>query len=164
MMMRIGMPIDLQIDPDLTPPPQIATQPHLQALAALQARLNDARLQHEVCVRVCDAEESQALNRQYRGIDKPTNVLSFPTDPALIALTEHDAPLGDLAVCWPVVLEEAAQQGKAPIDHLLHLFVHGVLHLLGFDHEHEQEARHMEQLEVQTLAELGIANPYEPCH
>lgn len=158
------MPIDLQIDPELTPPPQIAEQSLANALAAIDAQLEDARLRREVCVRVCDADESQALNEQYRGKDNPTNVLSFPADPALADLAEHDAPLGDLAVCWPVVLAEAAAQDKAPADHLLHLFVHGVLHLLGFDHEHEQEARDMEQLEVQILARLGIADPYEPCY
>jgi probable rRNA maturation factor len=111
---------------------------------------------HEVCIRVVDAEEGRNLNRQYRGADKPTNVLSFAA--------EVDAPdievLGDIVICAPVVLSEAAAQGKTVTDHFAHMVIHGMCHLHGYDHEHEEEAQIMESLEVELLAGFGVANPY----
>ncbi len=116
----------------------------------------------EITVRVVDADESQELNCDYRDKDKPTNVLSFPSEIPDFVLAELDcAPLGDLVICAPVVAAEAAEQGKAEHDHWAHLTVHGVLHLLGFDHIEDAEAEEMEAMEVRALAALGIANPYE---
>ncbi|KZC42901.1 MULTISPECIES: rRNA maturation RNase YbeY [Rhodanobacter] len=111
----------------------------------------------ELAIRIVDAHEGRALNRDYRGKDYATNVLSFPAElPPGVAL-----PLiGDLAICAPVVLREAAEQGKSPRDHWAHLTVHGVLHLLGYDHTEEAEAEAMEALETRVLAGLGIADPY----
>src|SRR5690242_16264490 len=111
----------------------------------------------ELSIRIVDAREGRALNRQYRGRDYATNVLSFPAE-----LPRGIAPplLGDLAICAPVVVREAREQGKTPRDHYAHLTVHGVLHLLGFDHQNEREAARMEKLETGVLAELGIADPY----
>lgn len=110
------------------------------------------------------------LNRQWRGKDKPTNVLSFPgdwleledEDIAALAAGEDVPPahIGDIALALETIRAEAAEQGKTPRDHLRHLLLHGVLHLLGHDHEEEAEAEAMEALEVQLLAALGIANPY----
>ncbi|UGB38992.1 rRNA maturation RNase YbeY [Frateuria soli] len=113
----------------------------------------------EVAIRIVDAEEGQALNRDYRGKDYATNVLSFPAElPSGV-----DLPLiGDLAICAPVVAREAAEQGKKPRDHWAHLTVHGTLHLLGYDHIRDDEAEAMEALETRILAGLGIANPYAP--
>lgn len=112
----------------------------------------------ELSVRLVGAREGCALNRQYRGKDYATNVLSFPAElPRGIA----SPLLGDLAICAPVVAREAHEQGKAPRDHYAHLTVHGVLHLLGFDHENERDAARMEKLETGILAKLGIADPYE---
>jgi probable rRNA maturation factor len=111
----------------------------------------------ELAIRIVDADEGRALNRDYRGKDYATNVLSFPAElPPGVAL-----PLiGDLAICAPVVLREAAEQGKLARDHWAHLTVHGVLHLLGYDHIEDSEAQAMEALETRILAGLGIADPY----
>lgn len=111
----------------------------------------------ELSVRLVDAEESQALNRDYRGRDKPTNVLSFPFEnPPGVSLPL----LGDLVICHPVVAAEAAEQDKSLHDHYAHMVVHGTLHLLGYDHLEDDEAEAMEALEREILAELGIADPY----
>jgi probable rRNA maturation factor len=100
----------------------------------------------------------RALNRQWRGQDKPTNVLSFPapTHPARTG----PRPLGDVALAYETVLREAEAEGKTFADHLAHLLVHATLHLLGYDHELEAQAEIMEALEVRALATLGIADPY----
>ena len=111
----------------------------------------------ELAIRIVDIDEGRALNRDYRGKDYATNVLSFPAElPPGVAL-----PLiGDLAICAPVVLREATEQGKAARDHWAHLTIHGVLHLLGYDHIEDSEAQTMEALETRILAGLGIADPY----
>ena len=133
------------------------------------AQIIDTALTHldmdeptEVGIACVDLAESHELNLQYRGKDKPTNVLSFPSDIPEEILEMLDArPLGDLVICIPVVLQEAEEQQKTPINHFTHLLVHGVLHLLGYDHElGEVEAEEMESLEIAILAKLDIANPY----
>jgi probable rRNA maturation factor len=96
----------------------------------------------------------KGLNAQFRGKNKPTNVLSFPSD--------EDGYLGDIAIAHGVVKREAAEAGKRFSDHLAHLAVHGVLHLLGHDHENVEEAERMEGLEREILAEFGITDPYAP--
>jgi probable rRNA maturation factor len=113
----------------------------------------------ELSIRLVDADEGRALNRDYRGKDYATNVLSFEADlPPGLKL-----PLiGDIVICAPVVAREATEQGKPPRDHWAHLTVHGVLHLLGHDHIVEAEADAMEALETRILAGLGIADPYRP--
>ena len=124
-----------------------------------EAALRGARRRKatELSIRIVDTPEGRALNRDYRGKDYATNVLSFPAElPPGVAL-----PLiGDLAICAPVVAREAAEQGKAPRDHWAHMTVHGVLHLLGYDHMEDAEAEAMEALETRILAGLGIADPY----
>ncbi len=111
----------------------------------------------ELSIRLVGVDEGRLLNLQYRGRDYATNVLSFPAElPPGVRL-----PLiGDLIVCAPVVAREAAEQGKAARDHYAHLTVHGVLHLLGYDHERDADAERMEALETRVLAGLGIADPY----
>jgi probable rRNA maturation factor len=111
----------------------------------------------ELSIRIVGAEEGRALNRDYRGKDYATNVLSFEADlPPGLKL-----PLiGDMAICAPVVAREAVEQGKHAHDHWAHLTVHGTLHLLGYDHIVEAEAEAMEALETRILAGLGIADPY----
>jgi probable rRNA maturation factor len=116
----------------------------------------------EVTIRLVGEEEGRALNRDFRGKDYATNVLTFvygegENMPALPA----DAPLmGDLVLCVPVVVREAAAQGKPLEAHYAHLVVHGMLHLQGFDHENEADAATMEALETALLAGLGYADPY----
>ncbi|HEY9112791.1 MAG TPA: rRNA maturation RNase YbeY, partial [Rhodanobacteraceae bacterium] len=108
-------------------------------------------------IRIVGAREGRALNLQYRGKDYATNVLSFPAElPRGVVLPL----LGDLAICAPVVAREARDQGKARRDHYAHLTVHGMLHLLGFDHQNARDAARMEKLETGILAKLGIADPY----
>jgi probable rRNA maturation factor len=111
----------------------------------------------ELSIRLVNAREGRALNRHYRDRDYATNVLSFPVElPPGIA----SPLLGDLAICAPVVAREAREQGKVLRDHYAHLTVHGVLHLLGFDHQEDTEAARMEKLETCILARLGILDPY----
>lgn len=111
----------------------------------------------ELSIRIVNATEAAALNRQFRGRDYATNVLSFPVEPPPGV---NWALIGDLALCAPVVLREAAEQGKSARDHWAHLTIHGVLHLLGYDHIESQEAEAMEALETSLLSSLGIADPY----
>jgi probable rRNA maturation factor len=103
-------------------------------------------------VLLADDARLEALNRQFRGKPKATNVLAFPS--------AGEAYLGDVAIAYGVTVREARAAGKSIHDHTLHLAVHGVLHLLGYDHETAREARIMEPLEAAILAELGIADPY----
>jgi probable rRNA maturation factor len=111
----------------------------------------------ELVVRIVDEAESGQLNRDYRGKEGPTNVLSFPFE----APPEVPSPLlGDLVICAPVVAREAAQQGKAPQAHWAHMVIHGVLHLLGYDHMTDEEAQLMEDRECELLHRLHFPNPY----
>jgi probable rRNA maturation factor len=111
----------------------------------------------EVSFRINDASEMAALNLRFRSKDGPTNVLSFPAD----LVTENTVSLlGDIAICAPVVAAEAAQQAKPVEAHWAHLTVHGVLHLVGYDHLDSADAQKMESLEIKILADLGFKNPY----
>ena len=149
---------------------QEALQVGLVALAQVLPTNLVAVLSGELCVRLCDEDESKQLNCNYRGQEKSTNVLSFGcrADKQTLAPLPSDAlkqdlpelPLGDLAICWPVVQAEAQEQGKPVEHHLQHLFMHGVLHLLGFDHEMSEETEAMERIECEALALLSIPNPY----
>ena len=136
------------------------------AEATLAAHLRSTATEIELGLTLTDDAGVRTLNRDYRGQDKPTNVLSFPlNDPAgPDGLLEPDAPgapllLGDIVLAFETVAREAAAQEKSLSNHACHLVVHGVLHLLGYDHETETEACTMEHLEVAVLAGLGISNP-----
>ncbi|MCB1872150.1 MAG: rRNA maturation RNase YbeY [Gammaproteobacteria bacterium] len=111
----------------------------------------------ELTIRLVDESESRRLNREFRGQDKPTNVLSFPVDIPIIVGSDL---LGDLVICAPVVQREAAAQGKSERAHWAHMVVHGVLHLLGLDHRTDLEAAAMERVEAATLLKLGFSDPY----
>ncbi|MEM7209852.1 MAG: rRNA maturation RNase YbeY [Pseudomonadota bacterium] len=115
----------------------------------------------ELTVRLVSESESCALNKQYRGLNKSTNVLSFPADWASDDGGEY---FGDLAICADVVARESRDQGKSTTAHWAHMVVHGVLHLLGYDHQSNDEAVEMESREIGLLAGLGFDNPYEQEH
>jgi probable rRNA maturation factor len=113
------------------------------------------RLPASVTLRIVDEAEGRALNHDYRHKDYATNVLSF-------AYGEESGRLaGDIVLCAPVVRREAREQGKSLLAHYAHLTVHGVLHLQGFEHETEQQAREMEAIEVEILRKLGFNDPYQ---
>lgn len=116
----------------------------------------------EMGIACVDNAESHKLNLEYRQKDKPTNVLSFPSDlPDEMAQILETFPIGDLVICIPVVLQEAIEQQKTPIEHFTHMLVHGTLHLMGYDHEtSEEDAEEMEALEIEILNKLGFENPY----
>ncbi len=151
--------LDLDVQYALEPRPGLPDEARFQrwVLAALDGAGHPGEA--ALALRVVAEDEGRELNHAWRGKDYPTNVLSFPFEqpPGL------DAPLpelGDLVLCAPVVVREAREQGKAEADHWAHLVVHGVLHLLGHDHQNDAEADVMEDLERRVLADLGIADPY----
>ncbi len=115
-----------------------------------------------VVVLLTDDATVRDLNARFRDKDRPTNVLSFPA--AEVPEMQGPEPLGDIVLAYGVCAEEAKAQGKTLTDHLTHLVVHGVLHLLGRDHEDETEAEAMEAEERAVLARLGVADPYKPPH
>lgn len=157
--------IDLQIATQETGLPTVE---QLEQWVALATR--EQSQPAEVTIRLVDDEESQQLNLDYRGKDKPTNVLSFPAQmdefeaefdiPELMEELGDDTYLGDLVINAPLVQREATEQSKAGIDHWAHLVIHGCLHLQGYDHIEDAEAEQMEGLEIALLAEIDIANPY----
>ena len=122
-----------------------------------QSALTESNTDAEMTIRIVDSEEIQALNRDYRGKDKPTNVLSFPAEiPEELGLNL----LGDLIICADVVNREANEQNKTTTAHWAHMVVHGTLHLQGYDHIDQADAEIMETLEVEILANLGFPDPY----
>jgi probable rRNA maturation factor len=148
----MNLTLDLQVASDAT---DLPTQADIErwASAALSSRAES-----ELSVRIVDNAESQTLNHQYRGKDKPTNVLSFPAE-----LPEGvDIPLlGDLVICAPVVEREAIEQQKTLEAHWAHMVIHGTLHLLGYDHIEDTEADEMEALETELLTAMNYPPPYE---
>ncbi|MCK9635020.1 MAG: rRNA maturation RNase YbeY [Methylobacter tundripaludum] len=123
----------------------------------VDAALDGHNQDTEIVVRIVDEQESADLNEQYRHKSGPTNILSFPVDlPPGIELNL----LGDLVICAPVLEKEAQEQGKLLADHWAHIVVHGVLHLLGYDHIDDAEAELMENKEIAILNKLQINNPY----
>lgn len=156
--MSIALDLDLQIaaeDPD---------HPSQQQFECwVRAALTGRRAHSALTIRLVEPAESQALNRQYRAIDRPTNVLSFPFEPP--PGIDPEDPIcdliGDLVICSALVRQEASAQGKALEAHWAHLVVHGVLHLIGHDHDTPARATEMESLETAILVGLGFPPPYE---
>ena len=147
------MIIDLQITCEQESGLPTAEQIEQWATAAVQPQSDEV----EMTVRIVDEAESHALNLNYRGKDRPTNVLSFPFE----CPDEVELPLlGDLVICRQVVEREAQEQEKPVMAHWAHMVVHGSLHLLGYDHIEDDEAEEMESLETQIMTGLGFADPY----
>jgi len=120
-----------------------------------------------VSLLLCNDEDIRTMNKIHRGVDKATNVLSFPADNDLQRagnMPADEITIGDIAIAAETVMSEASNMGIAAGDHLLHLFTHGVLHLLGFDHKEDRPAEEMEGLEIDLLAQMKISNPYHSDH
>lgn len=128
-----------------------------RALTSIKKELGEGQLK-DISVMLHNDAYVKTLNHSFRGMDKPTNVLSFPAQsmPGEVAADY----LGDIAVSLETIEREAAEQEKDPVEHLTHMVVHGILHLLGYDHEDEAHASHMESLEINILRKIGIDNPY----
>jgi probable rRNA maturation factor len=155
----LDLDLDLQLE---TADPGVPPMVDLRrwAMAALEGR----RVRAELTIRVVGEVEGRELNRHYRGQDRPTNVLSFPFDvPPGIDPGDaiHDF-LGDLVICADLVRREAQEQGKPVAAHWAHLVVHGILHLLDYDHLTDEDAAQMEGLETAILGGLGFPPPYQP--
>jgi probable rRNA maturation factor len=152
-MKKSSITIDLQNDSGITGIPSIE-QIECWVVESLQSDY----AQLEQTIRVVDEAESRQLNKTYRDRDKPTNVLSFPAENSQYLDYDH---LGDLVICATVLVAEAEQQNKSLQSHWAHIIVHGMLHLQGYDHLDDEEARQMEALEIEILAALGHTNPYQ---
>ena len=123
----------------------------------VSAAIRDERDECELSIRIVDEQESADFNQRYRGKSGATNVLSFPFD----AVTPEPLPiLGDLVICAPVLVREAAEQQKTITAHWAHIVIHGVLHLLGYDHIEDQDAEQMESLETEIMLVLDFPPPY----
>ena len=133
-----------------------------RAAAEALARSDRGAAENEISVLLCDDDTVSRLNGEYRGQARPTNVLSFPIGDADPGPESH--LLGDVAIAFETVAAEAASSHVEIVDHLTHLVVHGVLHLLGYDHQTMREAEEMEALEVEILDRLGVADPYSEEH
>jgi len=144
-------------------PELVLKRAYLKKVIETTLRHLDVKQDCEIGIACVDLDQSQQLNLEYRRKDKPTNVLSFPSEiPEEILPMLAARPLGDLVICIPVVLQEAAEQQKVPVEHFTHMLVHGTLHLLGYDHEiSDEDADEMEALEIEILAKLGLYNPYQ---
>jgi probable rRNA maturation factor len=145
--------IDIPERPALT----AQTQEIIAAITAEVSPTSHGKTPWEINLLISDDEAIQHLNAQFRGKDKPTNVLAFPDE----SLTPHgNLALGDIIISYPTCKKEAAEQNKTIYDHLVHLLVHATVHLMGYDHQTEEEAEAMEAVEIRILARLNIANPY----
>jgi probable rRNA maturation factor len=111
-----------------------------------------------IAVKIVSGQEMTELNSEYRGLNTTTNVLSFPLD---VPVEGGRQLLGDIAICAPVVIAEAAVQGKTNHAHFAHMLVHGILHLRGHDHVNDDQAEVMEKLEIEILDTMGFSNPYK---
>jgi len=156
---NVEVQVDVQIASEAESVPQL--EEIKDWIVAAIAEVGSA-CSREVSVRIVDEDEGRSLNREYRNKDYATNVLSFAAGAATSSLPpEVPTALGDIVICGPIVEKEAAAQNKDVANHWGHLLVHGTLHLLGHDHEDDQDAAVMEALETRILTGKGAPNPYE---
>ena len=156
------MKLSLSLQQDFQAAELVLKRGGIKKVVETTLRFIDTQSDCEIGIACVDNEESHKLNLEYRQKDKPTNVLSFPSDlPDEMAQILDTFPIGDLVICIPVVLQEAIEQQKTPIEHFTHMLVHGTLHLMGYDHEtSDEDAEEMEALEIEILKKLGFENPY----
>ena len=156
------MKLSLSLQQSFEAPELVLKRAYLKKVIETTLRHIDTQSDCEIGIACVDNNESHKLNLEYRKKDKPTNVLSFPSDlPDEMAQILDTFPIGDLVICIPVVLQEAIEQQKTPIEHFTHMLVHGTLHLMGYDHEtSDEDAEEMEALEIEILKKLGFENPY----
>ena len=157
--MKLDLAIQRATNAGITPDDEQFRQ---WSMLALATRDTQKPVPHyTLAIRIVDEEEGQRFNLQYRGKDYATNVLSFsPELPEGLPSGLKQSQLGDLLICAPVVRREAKEQEKSTTDHWAHLTIHGLLHLLGYDHEQTEDAEHMETLEITALAAINVPNPY----
>ncbi|MBQ3884467.1 MULTISPECIES: rRNA maturation RNase YbeY [Succinivibrio] len=150
--------IDLQIATDEA----LESYPSLELMtkwATVALKTGGRNKDSEITIRMVNSEEIHQLNSTYRHVDRPTNILSFPFE---LPEGVEDLPLlGDLVVCKEVLERECKEQNKTLEEHFAHLIVHGCLHLIGYDHIEEEDAKEMEPLEIKAMEELGYDNPYK---
>ena len=165
MMLEIALEADEEWDSSRSWPELVRGAAEAAIAESAFPQLATSKRPVEVSVRLTGDEQVRALNSQWRGKDKPTNVLSFPManhdDLVAANIADKELLLGDIILARGVCVSEAADKGIAVEDHAAHLVVHGTLHLLGYDHHDEAAASDMEAREVRALQRLGIANPYE---
>ena len=148
--------IDLQLALEL-PPQDLPSQAELVQWSSAALSVADYHKDAEITVRLVESQEVQQLNAEYRHLDKPTNILSFPFE----CPPQLELPLlGDLVICDKILRSEALEQHKSYQEHFAHLIIHGILHLLGFDHIEPRQAEEMESLEIAALKTLGYPDPY----
>jgi probable rRNA maturation factor len=154
-----ALDLDIAVESDLWRPERGVQTALRRAMAAAAAHVRMRRAEFSIVL--TDDAAMRRLNRAWRSRDRPTNVLSFPS---ARSSTGRSAPrlLGDIVIAHETTAREAAAAGKSIKNHVSHLAVHGFLHLLGYDHENDEEAEEMEGLERAILAKLGIADPFEP--
>jgi probable rRNA maturation factor len=164
-MLEIALDSDEEWDSSSFDLPLVRKACHAAIVESAYPHIADSERTVEISVTLSGDEQVRALNARWRGKDKATNVLSFPMvderDLANANVAEAELLLGDLILARGVCEAEAADKGVSVEDHATHLVVHGTLHLLGYDHQHDGDAADMEAREVRALARLGIANPYE---
>ena len=156
------MKLSLSLQQSFEAPTLVLKRAYVKKVIETTLRYIETQSDCEIGIACVDNNESHKLNLEYRGKDKPTNVLSFPSDlPDEMAQILDVFPIGDLVIAIPVVLQEAIEQEKTPIEHFTHMLVHGTLHLMGYDHEtSDEDAEEMEALEIEILKKLGFDNPY----
>ncbi|VAW85298.1 Metal-dependent hydrolase YbeY, involved in rRNA and/or ribosome maturation and assembly [hydrothermal vent metagenome] len=157
---KINQSLELDVQFAVLSPTQLPDSKEIEVwvAAALKHQEHNNNSETHLTIRVVNEQEGAKLNEEYRGEKGATNVLSFPYE----GFDELDIPLlGDIVICNPVIIREAGQQGKAYKAHWCHMVVHGVLHLLGYDHLNEQDALDMESREIKILGDLGFNDPYK---
>lgn len=150
--------IDLTLDVEYTiSNTEFPTEEQFKTWVLSTLELTYQKSNAELSIRIIDKNESAMLNQTYRKKTGPTNVLSFPMEASIDIVPPH---LGDLAICAPLVLQEAHEQNKSIISHWAHLTIHGILHLLGYDHQTDKDASKMEAIEKHIMKKLSYQDPY----